>query len=69
MSWQVVVNTPESVLRALDIEERHGISFWDALIVSAADTSGAAVLYTEDLADGQTYASVRAVNPFEAASL
>lgn len=64
LNWEVVVNAPESVVRALDIEERYGISFWDALIVTAAEICGASVLYTEDLAHGQVYASVRAVNPF-----
>ena len=52
LSWKVIVNTPESVLQALEIEVRYKISFWDALIVQAAESSGAAVLYSEDLADG-----------------
>lgn len=63
LSWGIVVNTPESVLEALAIERRYNISFWDALIVHAAAVSGAAVLYSEDLADGQMYGLVRAVNP------
>lgn len=62
-SWSIVTNTAESVLQALDIEFRYKISFWDALIVQAAASSGAAVLYSEDLGDGQTYGSVRVVNP------
>jgi len=64
-SWQVVVNTAESVLQALDLETRYQISFWDALIVQAATISGAAVLYSEDLADGQTYGTVKVVNPLK----
>lgn len=64
LNWKVVVNTPESVIRALDIEDRYGISFWDALIVASAEICGASILYTEDLAHGQVYASIRAVNPF-----
>jgi len=63
LAWQVVVNTPESVLRALEIEERHTISFWDALIVQAAESAGATVLYSEDLAAGRSYGAVRVVNP------
>jgi predicted nucleic acid-binding protein len=62
-SWEVVVNTAESVLQALTIESRHKISFWDALIVQAAGSAGATVLYSEDLAEGQSYGSVRVVNP------
>jgi len=62
-SWTIVINTAESVIQALDIEFRYKISFWDALIIQAAGSSGAAVLYSEDLADGQTYGPVRVVNP------
>jgi predicted nucleic acid-binding protein len=64
LSWEVVVNTGESVLEALEIEDHHGISFWDALVIQAAESAGAAVLYSEDLSDGQSYGSVRVVNPF-----
>jgi predicted nucleic acid-binding protein len=63
LSWEVVVNTGESILEALEVENRHGISFWDALVIQAAESSGAAVLYSEDLSDGQAYGSVRVVNP------
>ena len=67
LSWRVVTNTGESILEALQLEERYQISFWDALIVQAAEASGAAVLYSEDLSDGQTYRGVRVVNPLRTA--
>lgn len=63
MSWDVVTNTAESVIEALVIEQRYNISFWDALIVQAAQISGAAILYSEDLAAGQKYGPLRVVNP------
>ncbi len=63
MSWHVVVNGGESILESLDLEEKYQISFWDALVVQAAQASGAAVLYSEDLSDGQMYGGVRVVNP------
>src|SRR5579863_6252943 len=47
-SWDVVVNTAESIVEALAIEARYKISFWDALIVQAAGSAGAVVLYSED---------------------
>ena len=50
--------------RALWAEEYYQVSFWDALILAAAESAGADVLYTEDLSDGQQYGSVRAENPF-----
>jgi predicted nucleic acid-binding protein len=51
------------VIEALIIEQRCNISFWDALMVQAAQTSGAAILYSEDLADGQQYGPLRVINP------
>jgi predicted nucleic acid-binding protein len=63
LSWQVVVNGGDSILEALELEERHQVSFWDALIIQSAQASGADVLYSEDLSDGQMYGPVRVVNP------
>ena len=40
LSWEVVVNGGESILEALDLEERYQISFWDALVVQAAQQAG-----------------------------
>jgi predicted nucleic acid-binding protein len=62
-TWDVAINTPESVLKALDIEMRYRISFWDALILQAAEDAGASILYSEDLAAGQRYGTVQVVNP------
>jgi predicted nucleic acid-binding protein len=63
LGWEIVVNTAESVLGALEIESQHDISFWDALIIYAAQAAGAEVLYSEDLNDGQMFGPVRVVNP------
>jgi predicted nucleic acid-binding protein len=63
LSWEIVVSTPESVIQALEIEVRYKTSFWDALILQAAEQSGAAVLYSEDLAGKQSYGTVQVVNP------
>ena len=62
-TWEVITNTPESVLQALDIEMRYKTSFWDALILQAAESAGASILYSEDLATGQHYGSIQIVNP------
>jgi predicted nucleic acid-binding protein len=63
LSWEIVVNAPEAVIRALEIEVQYKTSFWDALILQAAEQSGAAMLYSEDLATGQSYGSIQVVNP------
>jgi len=64
LAWQVEVNDGDSILEALDIEARYQVSFWDALIIQAANASGAEILYSEDLSDGQHYGTTRVVNPF-----
>lgn len=64
LTWHVVVNDGESILEAVELEDRYRLSFWDALIVQAANVSGAEYLYTEHLNHGQSYGSVVAVNPF-----
>ena len=63
LSWEIVVNTPESVIQALEIEVRYKVSFWDALVLHAAESSGAAILYSEDLSAGQRYGAIQVVNP------
>ena len=64
LTWEVVVNDGESILGALELEERYQISFWDAMIVQAANAAGVESLYSEDLNHGQRYGTVVAVNPF-----
>jgi predicted nucleic acid-binding protein len=63
LTWQVVVNDGGAILEAIELESRYRISFWDALIVQSAIASGAEVLYSEDLSNGQTYGAVRVVDP------
>jgi len=63
LSWEVVVNTPDAVLHALEIEVRYKTSFRDALVLQAAESSGASVLYSEDLAVGQKYGSIQVIDP------
>ena len=63
LCWEVVTHDGASILEALTLEQRYGISFWDALIVQAAQRSGAGTLYSEDLNPGQEYGSLRVVNP------
>ena len=64
LTWEVVVNGGEAILGALKVEERYGISFWDALLVSAANLAGVDQLFTEDLNHGQKYDTVQVINPF-----
>ena len=64
LALPLVLVGPSHILKALENEERYRISFWDALILAAAELGGAGVLYTEDLNDGQQYGAVLVRNPF-----
>jgi predicted nucleic acid-binding protein len=62
--WSIVQVDVALVLSASQLEERHKLSFWDALIVEAARRSGATRLVTEDLQPGRRIGGVRIENPF-----
>jgi predicted nucleic acid-binding protein len=49
---------------AHQIEGRHRLGWWDALIVAAAKAQNCATLYTEDLQHGSVLDGVRICNPF-----
>jgi predicted nucleic acid-binding protein len=53
------------VLEAINIQQRYGISFWDAMIVNSAYITSCSVLWTEDLNSGQVYGNVTVYNPFD----
>ena len=63
-SWNPLQNDPSLFTSAWDIEDRFGFSFWDALIVAAAQLAGCNYLLTEDLQDGQVIDRLTVVNPF-----
>ena len=63
-TWPVVQVDVPLVLAASELEERHRLSFWDALVVEAARRAGATRLMTEDLQPGRDIAGVRIENPF-----
>jgi predicted nucleic acid-binding protein len=52
---------------ALDVANRHRVSWYDSLIVAAAAEANCSVLYTEDLHHGAKFGNVRVENPFRAA--
>ena len=60
----VVEVNADLILRAIKRARRASLSFWDALIVEAALSSGAGVLFTEDLQHGQGIEKLQIKNPF-----
>ena len=65
-AWPVMRVDYAAIRAAIELSEGAKLSFWDSLVVVAAARSGAAVLYTEDLNDGQEILGVRISNPFAA---
>ena len=63
-TWPLVPVDLPLILTASQLEERHRLSFWDALVIEAARRAGASRLVTEDLQDGRTIGGVRIENPF-----
>ena len=64
LKWEVIINDGDAILEALDIQARHGSSFWDALIIQAARRGNAKLLYSEDLQHGQRFGDLTIQNPF-----
>lgn len=53
------------VRRAIGIHRRYGITYWDSLIVAAAERAGCTQILSEDLNSGQSYDGIIVVNPFD----
>jgi predicted nucleic acid-binding protein len=65
LTWTVVENTGKLLTSAIDLQQRHHLSFWDAMVVQAALEAGCRTLYSEDLNAGQRFGALLIVNPFE----
>ena len=52
------------ITRAIDIKKKWRLSYWDSLILSAAERGQCSKLYSEDFSDGRNYDSVRVCNIF-----
>jgi predicted nucleic acid-binding protein len=63
-AWHPIPVDTSVIEGAWTIQDRHKLSWWDALIVAAAQKANCAYLLSEDFQDAQTFAGVRVVNPF-----
>jgi predicted nucleic acid-binding protein len=61
--WQIHAPVAEDVLGAIELQQRHRLSFWDAMILWSAQQLGCDELWSEDLAAGEEYGGVMIVNP------
>ena len=67
LAWQPVRVGAGELEAAWSIRDRHALSWWDALIVAAAESSDCRYLLTEDLQHGRDLGGVRIVSPFRTA--
>lgn len=61
---EVVQVDPHLIGEAIDVSILNRISFWDALVIAAAESAKCSLLYSEDLNHGQIIRGVRIENPF-----
>lgn len=66
IAWQPVTIDLAVLENAWTLQERYSLSWWDALIVGAAQVSNCPVLLTEDLQHRQEFGTVRVIDPFAA---
>lgn len=62
--WRTHAPDERSVLAAIDLHERAGLSFWDAMVIRSAAASDCGRLYTEDLNADRSYDGVVVENLF-----
>lgn len=68
MAWKPIPNSREMMERAWRIQDRFGLSWWNGLIVAAAQLAKCRYLLTEDLQAGQDLDGVLVINPFASPS-
>lgn len=59
----VVPQSTLLALRAIEIRELYGISFWDASIVACAEEGRCRTILSEGFSAGQVYCGIQVVNP------
>ena len=64
VTWRPLSVDLPTVDAAWAVEDRFGLSWWDALIVAAAQVGDCTHLLTEDLQDGQSLDGLTVINPF-----
>lgn len=66
----VVPLDTQVVAKAMAIEAKYQVSYWDALVMAAALVAGCDTLYSEDIQDGQVFEDRLTVrNPFASPTL
>ena len=62
--FELIQPTLAMLLAAMDLQQNHSLSFWDALIVQNASAARCGVLYSEDMQAEARIGNVLIINPF-----
>jgi predicted nucleic acid-binding protein len=65
-TFPLIETSPSILVAALDVAADHGLTIWDAIILSGAAAAGCRLLLSEDMHEGFTWGGVTIVNPFAA---
>lgn len=65
LAWEPREIGRDVLILARGVEQRYKLSWWDSMIVAAAELQNCAVLLTEDLQHGLVCGTVTIRNPFE----
>ena len=66
LSSMKVVELDYDIFRdALTIQKMNKLSYWDSLIISAANSANCSIIYSEDLNHGQEIMNMKIINPFK----
>ncbi len=64
MAWGPIDSSPALIHRAWHWADTAQVSYWDSLILAAADLGGCTTLLSEDFQPGRRYDDIEVVNPF-----
>ena len=64
LAWNPLTADAAVLEQGWKIQDRYKLSYWDALIVAAAQALSCGYLLTEDLQTGQNFDGVEVLNPF-----
>ncbi|MEP7098453.1 MAG: PIN domain-containing protein [Dokdonella sp.] len=64
LAWHPQAIDAALIRRARDIEDRHRLSWWDSLVVGAAQMQNCDILLSEDLQDRGEYGGLTVRSPF-----
>jgi predicted nucleic acid-binding protein len=64
-NMEIVTIGKELINEAIDASLQYKLSFWDALILVAAESARCEILYSEDFSHGQIMRNVKLLNPLK----